>query len=492
MKKNTVRRIFALFLCLVLMVSLSACKEESPGKANSASDTAQGSDDSISSGQNPSSMSSNDPTSSGQNSSSMSSSGGTQSGSGNDTTPKSDSPTVTLATQVAPNICIVGGSCAKGTEYVTVSGSGVTTTKIVPFAGRYSDYFLGQVPFTKSTQISVTAKQNGRAESDGTSQHVSYQTMSENYMEKHEYRPVIGTNSRAHFYSALLSYSLSTGKLTSHMRSQAQMNISSLVNQASSAGAQTIFLIIPSSAQIYPETVPSKYAKTNGETLYQAFEKIATAAGAKVFYPLETMKNHKNDGEGYQIYQHTDSHWSPYGAYWGTYDMLNYISQTFPSAAPRTVKQMGFYTAELCGGDALFNFPAGIGFESDPQFGRTSKTGIKELTNLYTLNVKTLNSIYNNNTGLYLTNGNAAANIEYNQNPQGLPNAVIMRDSFGKVAYDMLSDRFATTCWGEFDNYNLPYGWESTNPDYVIHLYSERNLLKIMLGNSAASIVNLK
>ena len=276
------------------------------------------------------------------------------------------------------------------------------------------------------------------------------------------------------------------------MRSQAKMNISSLVNEASSAGAQTIFLIIPSSAQIYPETVPSKYAKTNGETLYQAFEKIATNAGAKVIYPLETMKKHKNDGEGYQIYQHTDSHWSPYGAYWGTYDMLSYISQSFPSAKPRTVKEMGFYTAELCGGDALFNFPAGIGFESSPKLGVTSKTGIKELTNLYTLNVSTLNAIYNNKVGLYLTNDNAASKTEHNKNPQGLPNAVIMRDSFGKVAYDMLNDRFATVCWGEFDNYNLPYGWESTNPDYVIHLYSERNLLKIMLGNSSASILNLK
>ncbi len=442
MNKNTVRRIFALFLCLVLIFSLSACKE-APQSDNSS-------------------------------------------------TSQSEAPTVTLATQVAPDICIVGGSCPKGTEYVTVSGDGVTETQIVPFAGKDSAYFLGQVPFTKSAKISVIAQQKGKAESDEASQYVMYKFMEENYMEKHEYRPVIGTGSRAHFYSAILSYSLSTEKLTAQMRSQAKTNISSLVDEASSAGAQTIFLIIPSSAQIYPETVPEAYSKNTGETLYQAFEKIATDAGAKVIYPLETMKNHKNDGEGYQIYQHTDSHWSPYGAYWGTYDMLSYISQTFPSAAPRTVKEMGFYTAELCAGDALFNFPAGIGFESDPHLGRTSKTGIKELTNLYTLNVSTLNSIYNNKIGLYLTGDNAAAKTEYNKNAQGLPNAVIMRDSFGKVAYDMLSDRFATACWGEFDNYNLPVGWKDTNPDYVIHLYSERNLLKIMLGNSAASIVNLK
>ena len=85
-----------------------------------------------------------------------------------------------------------------------------------------------------------------------------------------------------------------------------------------------------------------------------------------------------------------------------------------------------------------------------------------------------------------------SAQTVYNKAPTGLPNAVIMRDSFGKVAFDMVSDRFATACWGKFGNYNLPSGWQNTNPDYVIHLYSERNLFKIMLADSNASIVSFK
>ncbi len=405
----------------------------------------------------------------------------------------SGTPTVTVATQVAPGVCVVGGYCPKGTEYVTVKGDGITTTKIVPFAGQDEDYFIGQVKIAKCTNIVVSAKEKGKSASNEVSRYVNFDAgFNENYMEAHEYRPVIGLNSRSHFYSALLSYSLTTQKLNSAMRSQAQANITNLVNKASSVGAETIFLIIPSSAEIYPETVPAGYSKAKGETLYQAFEKIATEAGAKVIYPLDTMKKHKNDGKGYQLYQYTDSHWSTYGAYWGTYDLFNYISKSYPAAKPRTVKEMGFYTTEMYGGDTLFNFPWGIGFDSDTASGIASKTRIRELTTLYKLNINTLSDIYHNNTGLYLTDANSAAKTVYNKAPTGLPNAVIMRDSFGKVAFDMVSDRFATAYWGEFDNYNLPKNWEGTNPDYVIHLYSERNLLKIMLSNSNASIVNLK
>lgn len=408
------------------------------------------------------------------------------------TTPISGMPSITVATQVAQGICIVAGTCPKGTEYISVKGLGVTTAKIVPYAGKSYDFYIGQVEFNCSTILEVTAKEKGKAESIGANKYVDFQNINQNYMQAHEYSPVIGLDSRTHFYSALLSHTLSSDMVTDLVRSKAQSSITDLVNKASAVGAETIFLIIPSSAEIYPETVPAGYTKTKGETIFKAFEKIATSTGAKVIYPLETMKKHKNDGDGYQLYQYTDSHWSTYGAYWGTYDLFDYISKTHPAAKPRTVNEMGFYTTELYAGDALFNFPSGIGFDSNTSTGITSKTGMRELTNLYTLNTSTLSAVYHNNTGLYLTNANAGAKTVYNKAPTGLPNAVIMRDSFGKVAFDMVSDRFATACWGEFDNYNFPSGWENTNPDYVIHLYSERNLFKIMLANSNASIVNFK
>ncbi len=407
----------------------------------------------------------------------------------------SATPYVTVAAQVAKDVCIVAGACAKNTTKINVSGNKVTPISVVPYAGKDNYYFIAQVRYKGATTLKFTAEEKGKKVSATASVKIGYENMTQNYMERSEYSPVIGKNSRMHFYSALLAYSLGTGKVDSNMKEIAKDNIKSIVSAADKVGAETIFLVIPSSADIYNETVPAPYSEFTGQRLHEEFTKIATSCGAKVIYPLDTMRQHRNDGTGYQLYQYTDSHWSTYGAYWGTYDMFNYIGKKFPSAKPRTVSQMEFYTAEMHAGDAVFNFPHNIGFENYYGDGTTNTTKMKELTTLYrrSMPTDTLKQVYNNYNGLYLTNDNAAAATVNNSSGGGLPTALIMRDSFGKVAYDMINDRFKTVYWGEFDNYNLATDIiSSKKPDYVIYLYSERNLLKIMLNNSAASILNLK
>ena len=408
---------------------------------------------------------------------------------------RSASPNVTVTTQVANGVCVVGGLCSKETEYITVSGKNVTTEKIYPFEGKDNNYFLSQVLYCGDTELEFTATERGLEVSHPIKRTVSATNIAKNYMEMGEYSPYIGKNCQMHFYSALLSYSLTVNKLSEQMRAVSAANISYITEAARSVGAEPIFLIIPSSAEIYPETVPDNYKKSGGEGLYQAFSKIAAECGAKVFYPIDTMKKHRNDGSGYRIYPHTDSHWTSYGAYWGTYDMMNYISQSYPLAAPRKFGEMGFYITEMYGGDALFNFPKNIGFENQSAGGRAMVTGIRELVPLYTLRMptSTLSKVYNSNTGLYLTQDNAAASTVNNPNGAGLPSALIMRDSFGKVCYDMISDRFSTVYWEKFGNYNLPIDKiNSYRPNYVIYIFSERNLLKIMLNDSNATVLNLK
>lgn len=408
---------------------------------------------------------------------------------------RSEAPEVTVATQVANNICVIGGFCPKDTEYITVSGINVSKTKIVPYVAESGSYFLGQVKYTTDTELKITAKQKGKNDSDPEKRSILHKRMTENYMTKGEYTPYIGKDSRMHFYTALLSYTLPSSKLTSAIRTEAKKNISDIVSKANDYGAEPIFMIIPSSAEIYPETLPEGYNKRAGETITQAFTKIATECGAKVIYPLETMKKHKNDGVGYQLYQNTDSHWSTYGAYWGTYDLLQYISGKFPNAKPRTLKEMQFYTTEMYGGDALFNFPKNIGFENSVAGGYASETKIRELTTLYRLSTPsyTILSAYNGGNGLYLTWSNSDFRTEGNKKDKGLPTAMIMRDSFGKVAFDILNDRFGTVYWGQFDNYNMPHHLVGAEkPDYLIYLYSERSLIKIMLNNSNVSLLTLK
>ena len=271
---------------------------------------------------------------------------------------------------------------------------------------------------------------------------------------------------------------------------------------AKSVGAEVIYLVVPSSAAVYPETVPSEYKAASGDTLYKAFSDVAISCGAKVLYPLDTMKAHKNDGDGYKIYSHTDSHWTTYGAYWGTYELMNYISSTnsnFAKATPRSVADMGFYTVELYGGDALFSFDTAVGFENkdlvDSNNGLTVKTKYKELTTLYSrvMPTDTLSAITRNKKSIYLNKANDAAATFTNPNGNGLPSAVIVRDSFGRTPYDMINDRFSKVTWlAENDYTGVMDATVKNKPNYVIYIISERNLLKVMLNNANVRLTNYK
>lgn len=407
----------------------------------------------------------------------------------------SATPTVTATHFVAPDICIVVGSCAKGTQSIVITGDKVQKTTVTPYAGEQMDYFITQLNCTGSGEIKVVAYEKGKEASKQATRYIFYEGVTENLMTRDEYRPVIGKNGFGHFYSALVGYSCSTAKLPSDFKDTARNNISDIVNAAKRVNAEPIFLIIPSSAEIYPETLPDGYSKTTGESLYKAFYDIATDLGATVIYPIDTMKAHKNDGVGYQLYQHTDSHWSTYGAYWGIYDLFIHISKNFPAAKPRTLSEMGFYTEEFYAGDNMFNLRLDP-TKNNPTF-KTTTTGMKELSTLYSFGTfeNTLRGAYHNlgSPSLYLSEANSKARMTQNPQGAGLPNAVIMRDSFSKVAFDMVSDRFNKVYWQTFDDYTIPVNdLAIADADYLIYMYSERNLLKLMFNNSGATILELK
>ncbi len=405
----------------------------------------------------------------------------------------STEPTITTTKMVGPDICIVVGSCAKGTEKVVITGDNVEKTTVIPYAGGLYDYFITQVKCKDEGYVNAVAYEKGKSPSEAAMQYIFYEKLDENLMTRDEYRPVIGKNGFGHFYSALVGYSQSTEKLDSSFKTVAKSNIMNIVNAAKNVGAEPIFFIIPSSAEIYPETLPSGYTKTKGESLYKAFYDIATSCGAKVIYPIDTMKKHKNDKEGYQLYQHTDSHWSTYGAYWGTYDLFTYISKKFPNAKPRTLSQMDFYTREFFAGDNLFNL--GLDSSTNNLTFKTNTSQMRELTTLYNFSIfsDTLRATYHNYSALYLSESATPAKVTVNPKGNGLPTAVIMRDSFSKVAFDIVSDRFNKIYWQECNTYNLPLeDLERADPDYLICFYSERNLLKIMLNNKDATILNLQ
>lgn len=397
-------------------------------------------------------------------------------------------PTITLFAPVANNVYVVGGSCSLETEYIEICGDGVTSQKVVPAKGKDASYFTAQVKLDYSTYVEIYAKEKGKDLSKKLNTYKTTNIGMTNQMTSNDYQPVFGLDSRIHFYSAILTYAKSNF-LSQNEKERAKTNIGETVKTAKSVGAEVIYLVVPSSAAVYPETVPSEYKAATGETLYKAFKDIAEGQGATVLYPIDDLKAHKNDGDGYKIYSHSDSHWTTYGAYFGVNSLMNCLVTKYPAAKPRTINEMGFYTTELYGGDALFSFGDNNGFENYSKAastgGKTMVTGIMELTTLYNLKMPTdtLNTITRGKKSIYLTKDNADYYEFKNKNGSGLPSAVITRDSFGRTAFDMVNDRFSSVTWlAENDYATTISAIEEKKPNYVIYIVSERNLLKVMMN----------
>ncbi len=402
-------------------------------------------------------------------------------------------PQVTIFTAVSKDIYIVGGKCTPDTEYISISGDDVKAAKIKPMQSGSSNYFIGQAKIYDSTMINVQGKQQGKELSESLSMFAIYDEGQKNLMTSNDYMPYFTNDTFMHYYSAILSYTLSN-KISSAEKETARQNISYVVDTAKANGAEVIYLVVPSSAAVYPETIPE--FKPASESIYKVFNKIATDCGAKVIYPLDTMKAHKNDGKGYKIYHNTDSHWSPYGAYYGVSELMNYISSKYPAAKPRTKAEMGFYTTELFAGDSLFSFGDNSGFEkystADSNNGATIATGIKELTTLYKLKMPTdtLSQITRGKKSVYLNWDNSYAYSFTNSEGSGLPSALIVRDSFGRTAFDMVNDRFSKVDWLAEGDYTSVATKIKPGTNYVIYIVSERNLLKVMHSNKDISLTS--
>ena len=469
----------------------------SKDKNNVNSTSSSGKSESVSSASsNKTSSDSKKPTSSNKSTTqggSNTSSDKTSSVTSSENVKKSTKPEVTTVTKMASGIFLLTGTCSVDTEKIVVSGEGIEKTEITPNIAKTTGCFFGQVKVTSKeyfVDFSVQAQETGLALSDVATRTGLNEDMTENLMMLHEYAPFFGTKGRIHYYSALLSYSLSD-VITQKLKSDGKANISKVVNAADEVGAEVIYLVAPSSAEIYPETIPEGFSKAGGETVFEAFESVATDAGATVIYPAETMKAHKNDGAGFDIYHNTDSHWSAYGAYWALYDLMNYISQSAPAAKPRTLEEMGFYTKELCGGDAFFTYTDRQILETIRGTGFTPITKIKEFTTLYTktMPTNTLNTSFKNGVGVDIFNTPSVDKKQTVVNPNGkdLPTAMIVRDSFGVTPFDMFNDRFSTIWWSANGDiaHKQPFFDELkvNKPEFVIFIVSERNLAKILANN---------
>lgn len=373
---------------------------------------------------------------------------------------KTMKPVINGTVNTAPDEICVAGKCEEG-AVITIKGG----TKTVEFNAD-KIYFMGTtfIPASGSTILEITAKVPGKDESDPAQIVVNYKANAE-HIRTDAYEVIVGLDSQGHFISSLADYegtNLLKDQQISSLTARIQTRVNWLNDKAD--GAELIYLVVPSSMNMFPETVPERYKQNTGISRKDQFIEALEAGGATVIDATEALFEHKDDE--YKLFHKTDSHWTEYGAWVAYTELMNYISEKWEDAKPRTFEEMGFYEKDVDGGDM-------------PYYLTMDYSKVREVAVFskptFDLPVSTLK--YVNSGALNMNHETTPKYKDIKSFRDNLPNAYICRDSYGIALYDMLAERFNRTIYEAMWSYSFNTDQIlKADADYVIYIVAERNL----------------
>jgi hypothetical protein len=371
---------------------------------------------------------------------------------------------------------IIGGKCEIG-AMIRVTGG---TEEI--YTGSDNGDYLVEIPFAKDgiTILKLTAESPGKAPSDETAFVVKARKDVDMYERYGTFGVIVGYNYMSYFDDCLPDYigdNLINDAAITSLKDRISKRISDL--RAKNCNAEIIYLLVPNTVRTWAEDMPRRYIKETSDTLLRQWKKGVTDGGATVLDLSDVMMKHKNDE--YKIWHKTDSHWTEYGAYIGYVELMNYISQKFPDAAPRPRSDFEFYNQETNIGDIWMRL-------------EIENADLKETTSFAKFNFDPPHFNPNFNKGhlgldlyernnIYIIHDRVAFEHTTKSNvPGNLPTVYVMRDSFEGCLHAFYTDRFSTATfqsmwsYGHFDTNAIA----KLNPDYILYVISERNLKNVL------------
>ncbi len=349
---------------------------------------------------------------------------------------------------------VIFGSCEKNCTVTVYGGAEIRS------AYSYDGDFCIEVPVSDIvTGLTVCAKADGKAESDKAE--VTARYSGEGYKNV-----VVGLDGHLHYEETLPDY-LGTNRLSQseidgyvgYMKAKAERI------HAVSPDTEIIYVIAPNHLTVYPETAPERLAKerAGGESkldqLLAAFENIDYVK----FIDLKTPLLEAKKTAPFRLYNKTDTHWNELGAYYAYSEIMKYVSEKFPAAAPDPLGAFNVYTADADGGD-LANF-LGVDLSAVKEHG------------VYVRAKNGLQSGIVKDHSMNFANAWFSDMHEFRIGKEGLPSMIMYRDSFSTNLMSFLAEKFSYSRFAPMWEYPEELDlYEEIKPDYIIYEFVERNL----------------
>ena len=378
---------------------------------------------------------------------------------------KTEKPVITGTVNMSPSTICVTGKSEKDAAIIIRGGINDVTFNASDI------YFMGvaEVANTgKTVKLEVSAIVEGKAESDPVTVNAMYLAQVKRIRDD-SFEVVMGSDSQGHFVSALPDYEgtsvMKDGQVES-LKTRIEARVQWLAENTK--GTELIYVVVPNSMTVYPETVPEKYVRFEGEGRSAQFIKAVKDAGATVIDVTDAMIEHKTDE--YKLFHKTDSHWTEYGAWVAYTELMNYISEKWADAKPRAFDEMGFYEKDVDGGD----MPYYLGLD-------VKKVREVDVFSNPNFELPVTLPKYVSDHGLNMNHDTTPKYNDVKSNRPNLPSAYVMRDSYGIALYDMLAERFNRTVYESMWSYGFDTDKiKALNVDYVIVIIAERNLNDVL------------
>lgn len=374
----------------------------------------------------------------------------------------SELPELTFTSHSGENTVVMGGKCVQDAKiHVRTSDNSIDKT----FSTDYTDWCVEiEIP-SGITNLLLTQEESGKGESEQIIVTVQPRP-GFSLADQGVCQVAFGDKMQGHFFGQLEDW-CGTNILSDNQVEGVQKRIKSKVDYLAGRDCKLVYLIITNPMEIYPETAPERFVRSDKDiSRTEQFEKAARAAGATVIDAREILEEHRDDI--YKIYNKTDSHWTAYGAYWGYKILMDEIGKDYEAAKPLPIDgNFEFYNKESMSGDMM------VHLQLQNSLLHENGTFVKWLTKA----VSNPDVYVKGSVQLDFSPVQDTQTVSNRLDPEGKPTAMIVRDSFSTNIYGYVNNSFSEVYWQNMWNYKFDKDYiENTNPDYYIYIVAERNI----------------
>ncbi|MCL2814393.1 MAG: DUF4358 domain-containing protein [Oscillospiraceae bacterium] len=388
-------------------------------------------------------------------------------------------PSVSVKSYSHNTSFLIGGKCEPGAN-IRVTGG----TEEIYTGSHYGDYLV-EVPFSAegASVLKLTAELSGKLPSEEISFIVKAQKNVSYYEDSGIYGVVIGYNYMSYFDDCLpdfLGTNLIAEKDIESIKTRTAKKIQDLRDKG--CNAEIIYLLSPNPMKVWPEDVPKRYTEFKGDSLLRQWKEGVTAGGAVVIDLSDVMMERRDDE--FKIWHKTDSHWSEYGALIAYEELMGYIGQRYPDAAPRPRSDFEIYNKEVNFGDIY----ATLGLSLSDMCETSTFVEFKFDPPHYNPDYDTGHvNIYDQDCSMRMSVRPLHVRVQFDHTTEtnlkglNLPSAYFFRDSFEGPLHAFYTDRFSRAKFkGMWDYRFNANDIAKENPDYIIYVVNERNIKNVM------------